>query len=208
MKSISRLFILLIVTTILVNFAFGQQTVHKLNFDSAKLRVLVLNGKIDSLNRCLKQGVNPNSPNEDGLTLLMIAAAKGYDTIVQTLLKKPVDVNAKTNKDGVTPLMFAVTFGHLSTVKVLIEQGHADISIKDKNSTGKRGALEWSLGRGSFIWALKGSKEEEDAISTAIGKYLVSKGAVVQEFNFVDQIVIFGEFPNLSALLNKIQINK
>jgi ankyrin repeat protein len=52
----------------------------------------------------------------------MIAAEKGHTKIVQLLLEKGADVNAK-NKYGETALMYAAENGHTETVQLLLEKG-------------------------------------------------------------------------------------
>lgn len=56
------------------------------------------------------------------------AAMNGRIEVVQALLRKGVDVNAK-NESGYTPLVEAASHGHLEMVKLLLEKG-ADINIQ------------------------------------------------------------------------------
>lgn len=70
-----------------------------------------------------------NTKDNDGNTVLHIAAKKGYDEIVNTLLLKGVPVNGKNNK-GLTPLHFAAKKDQLKTCKLLI-QYNAEIESKD-----------------------------------------------------------------------------
>jgi YD repeat-containing protein len=211
MNSFIKLFSSTILATSLVSFAFGQQTTARKQFcDSSKLRILVLNGRVDSVRMCLNQGADPNMPNEDGLTLLMIAAANGHDAIVKDLLNKSAKINVKTKKDSITALMFASAFLHHSTVKILVEQGHANIMSKDES--GRRTALEWtSLGK-STSETLPEKKAQADSVSISIGKYLVSKGATYiknpKEMSGIDLLMGFGVAPDLSKLLNKFKQNE
>lgn len=103
---------------------------------------------------------NPNITNKDGVTLLMMAAYKGSDSIIpiiKTLLNKKANVNAQTlnnamfdfgkllsNKSkGTTALMLAAWSGNYNIVKLLIDAG-AHINSQD------------SLGQTALTYAILG----------------------------------------------------
>ncbi|CAN0293800.1 unnamed protein product, partial [Ectocarpus fasciculatus] len=81
----------------------------------------------------LLSGANPSCrDNSDyGGSPLHIAAAKGLDRIVSTLLLRGADKEA-LDCDGQTPLIWASYAGRMSVVKTLVAAG-ADTSIRDKN---------------------------------------------------------------------------
>ena len=63
--------------------------------------------------RGVRLGADPNAANQAGDTALHVAAARGYDTVVQWLVEHGARVNVK-NKRGITPLaaaMFGSTAG-------------------------------------------------------------------------------------------------
>ena len=64
------------------------------------------------------------------MTPLMWASEEGHLDVVQALLTKGADVNAKTFENGMTPLMWASEEGHLDVVQVLITKG-ADVNAKE-----------------------------------------------------------------------------
>ncbi|KAL7921747.1 hypothetical protein ACQKWADRAFT_113122, partial [Trichoderma austrokoningii] len=64
------------------------------------------------------------------LTDLIIASYYGHCAIVQLLLKKGADIEAKDGW-GRTPLLWAAENGHEATVQLLLEKG-ADIEAKDR----------------------------------------------------------------------------
>lgn len=82
---------------------------------------------VDALLHITKQ-VNDVEP-EKGYTPLLIAATKGYTTIVRLLLEYGANPNMKTF-DGITALHNAVYEKQIDIVKLLLEYG-ADPSIKD-----------------------------------------------------------------------------
>ncbi len=67
---------------------------------------------------------------EYGYTPLLWAARYGHDAVVQLLLEKGADLEAK-DKDGWTPLLWAAENGHNAVVQQLLEKG-ADLEAKDK----------------------------------------------------------------------------
>ena len=72
-----------------------------------------------------------NRPNEQGMTLLHIAASEGHVEGCKALLDVGADINAVDSK-GKTPLHYAVENGHMEVIKLLVER-KADLSIKDEN---------------------------------------------------------------------------
>ncbi|ROW04579.1 hypothetical protein VMCG_05053 [Cytospora schulzeri] len=76
------------------------------------------------------------------LTPLHVAAQKGRDKIVRTLLQHNADCNAK-DSDGLTPLAHATIGGHTEVVALLLEHG-AQISEVDNQC---RTALHWAVMR-------------------------------------------------------------
>ena len=81
----------------------------------------------------LKNGVAPNTTDEDGVSALMMAAKNTPDA-VKVLLVNGADVNAR-DKDGRTALMYAVSnLLNTETVNVLLENG-ADVNARDKGGS-------------------------------------------------------------------------
>lgn len=66
-----------------------------------------------------------------GWTALHIAALNGHIDVVEFLVAKGADVNAK-NKSNATPLHFAALVGQKGVVEILLANG-ADIHAKDNN---------------------------------------------------------------------------
>ena len=79
----------------------------------------------------LEQGVDVNTRDDGGRTLLSVATETGRVETVEYLVSKGADINAKDN-EGQTPLHHAAIKGDLATVKYLVESG-ADIKAKDSH---------------------------------------------------------------------------
>ena len=63
------------------------------------------------------------------LTALLMASQFGHVDVVQALLAKGADVNAKDSR-GLTALMMASQFGHVDVVQALIAKG-ADVNAQE-----------------------------------------------------------------------------
>lgn len=125
------------------------------------LNVAVIRGKLNVAALLIKNGARVNEYNAQGITPLHIAAQKGYEFILNYLLKKGArrSTNVAENKHGMTPLIMAARMGHLNVVKILIRKG-AKIDTKDRDGDT---ALRYAVRMGRF----------------GVVKYLVSKGADV-----------------------------
>jgi ankyrin repeat protein len=126
-KIIFTLFIALAMVPIAKAAAHGsleQQRVNRLNAE-----VLQNNGA--AVEQLLAAGLNPNIPNKNGDTALMLAADKGFDRMVALLLAYGADPNI-ANTSSFTPLLLAASKGHENVVKVLLDAG-ADQHIPNIN---------------------------------------------------------------------------
>ncbi|XP_038061536.1 E3 ubiquitin-protein ligase MIB1-like [Patiria miniata] len=87
--------------------------------------------------KCLLQaGSNINAANNNGLTPLHLAAAKGHQTCVEVLLKhdqQKCDVNYK-DKDGDSPLVLAISKNNKQIIHWLIN--HPRINLRQVNKKG------------------------------------------------------------------------
>lgn len=110
-------------------------------------------GDAATVSALLSQGLDPDSADPQGNTVLMIASRLGHKEVVQVLIGR-AHVN-RISAHGDTALNFAALGGHLEVVKLLVENG-APVSV----STG------WS----PLHYAAFENRPE-------IIKYLISKGA-------------------------------
>ena len=67
-----------------------------------------------------------------GLTALLLASLNRRLDVLQALLARGADVNAKDNGSGLTALMSASAKGYLDVVQTLIAKG-ADVNAKDNS---------------------------------------------------------------------------
>jgi cytohesin len=90
-------------------------------------------GDIEAVKQHLAAGADVNAKDEEGLTPLHLAAGRGHKKIVELLIAKDADVNAKLAVEGETPLHLAAWDGHKEIAELLIAKG-ADVNVRDKGS--------------------------------------------------------------------------
>ncbi|KAL5010411.1 hypothetical protein ScPMuIL_012716 [Solemya velum] len=89
-------------------------------------------GDLQAVNQLVKEGVDLNKRDKDGMTPLGIAAFWGYADIVQSLLEAGADVNAANSGSMWTPLHCAAFQDHGKVVMKLFEGSRPDLTCKDK----------------------------------------------------------------------------
>ncbi|RYP66586.1 hypothetical protein DL769_005993 [Monosporascus sp. CRB-8-3] len=110
----------------------------------------------------LVKGAQAGSVDEIRRELLLSAAEKGHEPIVQRLLENGATMEV-VDSEGRTPLSRAAENGHEAVVKLLVDKG-ADVETKDK------------YGRTPLWWAAKNGHE-------TVVKLLVDKGADIDSKN-------------------------
>ena len=102
----------------------------------------------------LDRGLDPNSTNADGNTILMIASRLGHLELVSTLVARKASLT-RQSRSGDTALMMACLGGHLGVVKLLvsagapIEAGKGWQPIHYAAFSGSAGVLSFLLERGA-----------------------------------------------------------
>lgn len=79
-------------------------------------------GKTDEVISYLDRGMDINQTNQNGQTLLMIAAYNGNNDLVRFCIEKGAEVNAR-DSGGRTALMYAASGPFPETVKYLLKKG-------------------------------------------------------------------------------------
>lgn len=97
----------------------------------------VLRGGADCVKLLLDRGARTDVHHWAGWTPLMEACSRGHVDVIHVLLEAGADPNrqnpVKMRWEGWTPLMYAATAvrNRIESCRVLIEEGHADMSIKN-----------------------------------------------------------------------------
>lgn len=119
--------IAILITVLLLLFSFAvndTQAQRKKTLDQA-----VVDGDIERVKTEIAAGVDINSKNRMGWTLLYIAINKKHTEIAKLLIEKGADVNIRDNR-GRAPIHLAVETGQKEIVEALIAKG-ADINVMD-----------------------------------------------------------------------------
>jgi hypothetical protein len=87
------------------------------------IRIAARTGNMEAIRKYLAMDMDINAPDSEfGVTLLTWAALFGQTEIIELLIQKGADVNAK-NRNGTTPLHGAVFLGQTEAVELLIQKG-------------------------------------------------------------------------------------
>ena len=113
-------------TQILVHTVFIVTciTVRAASYDEL-LRAAEL-GDAKFVEQFVDQGMDPNTADAKGNTLLMIAAREGHPTVVMALIRRKANPNRR-NQYGDTALMIASLRGDREIARILIELGGAEV---------------------------------------------------------------------------------
>jgi len=156
----------------------------------------VYKGDVDTVRRYLEQGGNVNAKyGFDGNTPLQRAAQNNNKDMVEMLIAKGADVNAK-DKDGNTPLQRAAQHNRKDVAELLIAKG-ADVNAKDKDGNtplqraaqhNRKDVAELLIAKGADVNAKYNAKNKEDYTllhwaaqnnSKDVAELLIVKGADV-----------------------------
>lgn len=91
----------------------------------------ILKKDVGKMRGLLNLGLNPNSTDYDGNSLLFIATSISSEDVCKVLLEKGADVN-KVNKYENTPLIRAAALGRTNLIK-LFDKYNVDINYETKD---------------------------------------------------------------------------
>ena len=80
-------------------------------------------GDVEALKSLLAKGVDVNSKTNYGATALSYACDRGHTAVVQLLIEKGADVNARDSFYNATPIIWAAQRGFAEIVKLLLDHG-------------------------------------------------------------------------------------
>ncbi|KAG5750925.1 hypothetical protein H9Q70_006425 [Fusarium xylarioides] len=98
---------------------------------SGTLATAIRSGLIDIARRLIHEAWGLRFVSRTGQNVLHLAAERGLSVLVESLVARGVDVNARDDARGWTPVSIASVQGHTETVEVLLQVG-ADANIEDQ----------------------------------------------------------------------------
>jgi len=123
----------------------GRLMVELLVSKGAKISALHLaahRGDIDKVRSSLAKGTKVDVRDTAGHTPLFYAASTGQMHVVEFLISKGADVNAKDNRGGETPLFYAGDVGWKNVVELLIAKG-ADVNARGMRRSSALTSAAW-----------------------------------------------------------------
>jgi hypothetical protein len=150
-------------------FASHEVTRPASHYTPTLFKVALQRGDARLVSTFLRGGALPTFSDAE-YSPLSIAAASGYDDVMQVLLGAGADANAQ-NRFGDTALMAAVRSGRLEAVQLLLDRG-ATLTPKDRDG---RDAMAWAerMGRKSIVHALVARGAVESSVAEAQTRQLM-----------------------------------
>lgn len=107
---------------------------QKIKFsDNVVLLEAAARNDIEEVRRLLKENVDPNQGDEDGLTALHQSCIDDFEDLVKVLIEYGADVNARDTENW-TPLHAAATCGHTNICRILLENGANILAVNADQS--------------------------------------------------------------------------
>src|SRR5690606_26318641 len=93
------------------------------DYGSSPMSEAAVLGNADLIKKLLKAGADPESPNADGQTALMIVARSNNVKAAEVLIKAGADVNATETWKGQTAVIWAAAQSQPEMLKLLLKHG-------------------------------------------------------------------------------------
>ncbi|MFN7457267.1 MAG: ankyrin repeat domain-containing protein [Gemmatimonas sp.] len=172
--------------------ARGAYTAHGVrNPAEAPLADAVMRGDTARVRALLKQGVDVNAAQPDGMSPLHWAAQRGDLSSAQVLVYAGARVDALTRNGNYTPLHIAAREGRAAVVKLLLASGADPLAV---TSTGGATALHFAAGHGDAesVRALMDKKVPVDVRETAWGQTPLMWAAAYGRVSAIDVLIKAG----------------
>lgn len=101
----------------------------------------VTNGSLEMVKCLTRAGSVLNSSDSEGKTPLLIACARGLTEIVRFLISEGSHVNLSRSHNDERALHIAAGAGHVDVVRILLEEGRANLDVQTSPGRGKLSPL-------------------------------------------------------------------
>lgn len=157
----------------------------------APLADAVMRGDTARVRALLKQGIDVNAAQADGMAPLHWAAQRGDLSSAQVLVYAGARVDALTRNGNYTPLHLAAREGRAALVKLLLANGADALAV---TSTGGATALHFAAGNGNAetVQALLAAKVPVDVRETAWGQTPLMWAAAYNRVSAIDVLIKAG----------------
>lgn len=157
----------------------------------APLADAVMRGDTARVRALLKQGLDVNAAQADGMAPLHWAAQRGDLSTAQVLVYAGARVDALTRNGNYTPLHLAARAGRAAVVKLLLANGADPLAA---TSTGGATALHFAAGHGDAetVRALLDKKVPVDVRETAWGQTPLMWAAAYNRVSAIDALIKAG----------------
>lgn len=157
----------------------------------APLADAVMRGDTARVRALLKQGLDVNAAQADGMAPLHWAAQRGDLSTAQVLVYAGARVDALTRNGNYTPLHLAARAGRAALVKLLLANGADPLAA---TSTGGATALHFAAGHGDAetVRALLDKKVPVDVRETAWGQTPLMWAAAYNRVSAIDALIKAG----------------
>ena len=157
----------------------------------APLADAVMRGDTARVRALLKQGLDVNAAQADGMAPLHWAAQRGDLATAQVLVYAGARVDALTRNGNYTPLHLAARAGRAALVKLLLANGADPLAA---TSTGGATALHFAAGHGDAetVRALLDKKVPVDVRETAWGQTPLMWAAAYNRVSAIDVLIKAG----------------
>jgi ankyrin repeat protein len=116
---------------------FGLILALEFYLDAAEIHDAADNGDLETVKKLISADPKlVDAPDREGKTALHYAAAKGHLNVVEWLVQKGANVNAR-NSSGITPLYLAKGFGKKDIAQFLEQHGGTAEVVKPQKQTAK-----------------------------------------------------------------------
>ena len=161
----------------------------------------------ETLRALLKDGVDANTAQGDGMTALHWTAVNGDLDATQILLYAGANVRATTRLGAYTPLLLASQHGHASSVETLLDAG-AD--VRAMTSTGATSLmLAAASGSADAVTALLARGAEVNARESGRGETALMFAAVFDRVAALDVLLAHGADPTIATnVVDVVEVDK
>lgn len=169
----------------------------------ARLADLMMNGDAHAARELLKQKVDVNAAQGDGMTPLHWAAHHDDVETAKTLLAAGAKVNAETRLGGITPLFIACTNGSAKMIAALLDGGASAKAAKANGTT----ALMIAAASGSVeaVKALVDAGAELNAVEKARGQTALMFAAALNRAEVVTFLLDRKADPSIATPVKKME---